>query len=107
MKDPRRRWGNKRHELVDILIIILLAIICGSETWEEIWDYGVTKKEWLQTFLSLPNGIPCQAIFRRVVGKIKPRSLEKIYRKWVTPYVGSCLHKQICLDGKTVCGVKR
>jgi predicted transposase YbfD/YdcC len=86
---------------------MLLAIICGCEAWEEIRDYGVTKREWLQTFLSLPNGIPCQATFRRVMAQLKPKSLEKVYRKWVRTYVGSCLQKQICLDGKTVCGVKK
>jgi len=90
-----------------MLIIALLAIICGCETWEEIRDYGVTKEEWLRTFLTLPHGIPCEATFRRLMERIKPKSLEKVYRKWVTPYVGSCLRKQICVDGKTVCGVHR
>ena len=39
--------------------------------------------------------------------RIKPKSLEAAYRKWVMPYVGSCLRKQICVDGKSVCGVHR
>ena len=107
IKDPRRRWGNKRHELTDILIISLLAIICGCKTWKEIRDYGVIKKEWLRTFLTLPHGIPCEATFRRLMEKLKPERLEKVYREWVRPYVGNCLQKQICVDGKTICGVSR
>jgi len=47
IEDPRRSWGNKRHELTDVLIIALLAMICGCETWEEIRDYGVTKEDSL------------------------------------------------------------
>ena len=87
LKDPRRVWGNKRHELTDILIIALLAIICGSEEWDEIRDYARTKIEWLGTFLSLKNGVPSKSTFRRVFARIDPVALETMYRKWVYPYV--------------------
>jgi hypothetical protein len=66
LKDPRREWGNKRHELTDILVVALLAIICGCEEWEEIRDYTRTKMDWLRTFLSLKHGIPSKSTFRRV-----------------------------------------
>lgn len=107
IEDPRRRWGNKRHELTDILIIALLAIVCGCESWEEIRDYGRTKKGWLETFLPLTGGIPSESTFRRVFAMLKPESLEKVYRQWVLPYIGSCLGKQICVDGKASCGVRK
>jgi predicted transposase YbfD/YdcC len=104
VKDPRRRSGNYRHQLVDIFAITLLAVICGCETWEEIQDYGRTKKEWLETFLGLRHGIPGADTFRRLFERIKPEELERMYREWVTPYVGSCMNKQINIDGKTVRG---
>ena len=107
IEDPRRVWGNKRHELTTILIIALLAIISGCESWEEIHDYGKMKRTWLRTFLPLPNGIPSEPTFRRVFARLAPEALEEVYRQWVWPYVGSCLNKQICVDGKTVCGVNR
>lgn len=93
--------------MVDILVITLLAIVCGCETWKDIWLYGVQKKGWLSTFLRLPNGIPSVCTFRRTFLWIKPEALEDVYRKWVRPYVGSCQGKQVCFDGKTVCGVGR
>jgi len=104
IRDPRRRGGNYRHQLVDIFAITLLAVICGCETWEEIQDYGRVKKEWLKTFLPLKNGIPGADTFRRLFERIQPDALEKVYREWVTPYVGSCMHKQISVDGKTIRG---
>lgn len=107
VEDPRRVWGNKRHELTDILVIALLAIISGCEGFDEIHDYAIMKQSWLSSLLGLPRGIPSISTFRRVFARIKPESLEEMYRKWVFPYVGSCLHKQICIDGKTVCGVNR
>lgn len=36
-----------------------------------------------------------------------PESLEMVYRQWALPYIGSCLGKQICIDGKTNCGVRK
>ena len=108
VKDPRRsEYGNLLHNMVDMLIIVLLALICGCETWDEIHDYGEDKQEWLQTFLGLPNGIPSVSTLRRMLCAIKPKALESVYRQWVRPYVGSCIHKHISFDGKTVRGVKR
>lgn len=107
LRDRRREWGNKRHELVDVLILALVAVICGCEGWDEIRDYGQTKEEWLRTFLTLPNGIPSESTFRRVINMIEPEALEGVYREWVRPYVGSCCGKQGCIDGKSVRGVGR
>ena len=104
VEDPRRNSGNFMHRLIDILVIALLAMICGCETWDEIEDYGNTKLEWLKTYLPLKNAIPSADTFRRLFERIKPMQLEKAYREWVEPYVGSCLNKQISVDGKTMRG---
>jgi len=104
IRDPRRKRGNFRHLLVEVLVITLLAVICGCDTWEDIEDYGQTKKEWLKTFLTLKNGIPGADTYRRLFERIEPKELEKAYREWVTPYVGSCFQKQISIDGKTLRG---
>ena len=34
--DPRRPGGNIQHKMVDLLVIILLGVISGCETWIEI-----------------------------------------------------------------------
>jgi len=107
LDDPRRPWGNKRHELIDVIVIVLLGIICGCETWQDIRDYGTVKRKWLRSFLKLPNGIPSEATFRRLIATIRAESLERIYREWVRPYVGGCYGKQVCIDGKSVRGTNR
>ncbi|MEH1861017.1 MAG: transposase family protein [Nostoc sp.] len=53
VKDPRAertRW----HLLTDIITISILAVIAGAQGWEDIEEYGLNKKEWLETFLKLP-----------------------------------------------------
>ena len=101
--DPRRPGGNIRHKLVDLFVIILLGIICGCETWIDIEDYAEAKIEWLKTFLELPGGIPSNDTYRRLMERIRPEIMEKVYRQWVLPYVGGCIGKHIAVDGKTIC----
>lgn len=39
IRDPR--IGNaKRHKLLDILIIAILAVICGADSWSDVELYS-------------------------------------------------------------------
>ena len=38
LTDPR--CANARHQLLDILVIALCAVLCGAEGWEDIEAYG-------------------------------------------------------------------
>lgn len=105
--DPRRPGGNIRHKLVDLLVIILLGVISGFETWLEIEDYAHAKEEWLRTFLELPGGIPSNDTYRRLMTRMRPEKLEEAYRQWVLPYVGGCIGKHIAIDGKTICAASK
>ena len=67
IEDPRKDRG-KRHKLLDIICIAILAVICDANDYEEIEAYGLSKEEWLSSFLELPFGIPSDATFRRVFG---------------------------------------
>ena len=55
MKDPRVE-RTKKHLLTDILAIAILAIIAGTLLWEDIDNYGISKKQWLEEFLALLIG---------------------------------------------------
>lgn len=101
--DPRRPGGNIQHKLVDLLVIILLGVICGCETWIEIEDYAHAKYEWLKTILELPGGVPSNDTYRRLMTRMLPQKLEEAYRQWVLPYIGGCIGKHIAIDGKTIC----
>ncbi|MEI7677735.1 MAG: transposase family protein, partial [Bacteroidales bacterium] len=56
IKDPRVD-RTKRHKLIDILFIAICSIICGGEGWEHMQTFGAARKDWLNLFLELPNGI--------------------------------------------------
>ena len=56
LTDPRE--DNKRHNLIDIIVITICAVICSADKWEDIEAYGIAKEGWLKRFLELPHGIP-------------------------------------------------
>ena len=65
LEDPRET-SRCDHQLIDILVIAVCAVIACAESWEDIALYGRSKQAWLETFLALPNGIPSHDTFRRV-----------------------------------------
>lgn len=102
--DPRRQWGNKRHQLVDILVIGFCTIVCGGEDFTDMETLGNEKEEWLRTFLALPNGIPDSDTFRRVYEKVDPQELSEVLRDWLDLYRET--RSVVSIDGKTMRGSK-
>ncbi|WP_448265261.1 ISAs1 family transposase [Nostoc sp. DSM 114159] len=103
IKDPRVD-RTKKHQLTDILVIAILAIIAGAQGWEDIENYGISKQQWLEEFLALPNGIPSDDTFRRVFEFIDPEVLNQCFLQWVETLVGSMGGEIIPIDGKTIRG---
>jgi predicted transposase YbfD/YdcC len=101
-----RMEGKKHHNLVDILVISICAIICGAEHWTEIEAFGECKEQWVRSFLSLPNGIPSHDTIGRVFSIIDPKQLQQCYADWIQGFMKGVDVHHICLDGKTVRGSK-
>ena len=103
IKDPRVE-RTKKHQLTDILVIAILAIIAGAQGWEDIENYGISKQKWLEEFLALPNGIPSDDTFRRVFEFIDPEALNRCFLKWVETLVTKMAGEIVPIDGKTIRG---
>ena len=93
---------TRRHELLDIVVIAICAVICGAEGWVEVADYGVTKYEWLKTFLDLPEGIPSHDTFRRVFCLLDPHEFQSCFQSWIDALSAGLGLKRIAIDGKTL-----
>ena len=98
--DPRVE-RTKLHKLEDILAIAICAIICGAEGWYEMAFFGQCKQQWLKTFLELPNGIPTDDTFRRVISALQPDEFEACFQRW-TKAVSNHRSDIIAIDGKTI-----
>jgi predicted transposase YbfD/YdcC len=95
---------TKRHLLMDILIITICAVISGADDWPEIALYGRKKKDWLKTFLELPNGIPSHYTFRRVFLYLDPEKLQQCFLEWVVALSEASGGQIIAIDGKCLRG---
>lgn len=101
-RDHDPRADNARHYLTDILVIALLAVMCGLDDYPGIVEYGRDAEPWLRTFLRLPHGIPSVSTFRRVFAALKPAALLGVMRRWGTELGGVLAGKQVAVDGKTL-----
>src|SRR3954451_11150226 len=91
LADPRCA-GKVEHRLTDILVIAVCAGIACAESWDDIALSGRNKPGWLQSFLTLANGVPSHATFRRVFMLIDPDAFEMLWGgRWrdVTIVAGS------------------
>jgi len=98
--DPRA--DNARHFLTDILVIAILAVMCGCDDFPGIVEYALDEQDWLKTFLSLPHGIPSLSTFKRVFAALQPSVLQGVMRRWSGELAGTLAGKQINLDGKVL-----
>jgi predicted transposase YbfD/YdcC len=101
LNDPRID-RTRRHNLMDILVIALCAVICGAEGWVDIANYGTAKHDWLKTFLELPNGIPSHDTFRRVFCLLDPHTFLDCFQRWIDALSAGLGLKRIAIDGKTL-----
>lgn len=102
MPDPRG-WRGRRHQLSDIIVISILATICGAKGWSDMEAFAQQKESWLRTFLELPNGIPSEDTFAAVFRALRPEVFEDHFRAWIKEAAGE-IGGVISLDGKTVRG---
>lgn len=103
MKDPRIN-RKKLHQLEDIVFITIAAVLSGAESWNDIELYGNQKKDWLSSFLALPNGIPSHDTFNRFFGALDPMEFEKCFSEWVQSLAKIYPGDVVAIDGKTIRG---
>ena len=99
LEDPRVE-RTRRHELLDIVAVAICAVLCGADTWVDIAAFGHAKRDWLASFLALPNGIPSHDTFGRVFAALDPAQVEAGFRSWVATVAELTSGEVVAVDGK-------
>jgi predicted transposase YbfD/YdcC len=105
LEDPRE--DNARHDLLEILVIALCAMLCGGEDCSDMALFGRAKEPFLRRFLRLPHGIPSHDTFSRVLRVLDPEAFEKTFRAFTTAFAkanGIKLSGVVAVDGKALRG---
>jgi predicted transposase YbfD/YdcC len=102
IEDPRVE-RTRRHELLDIIVVAICAVICGADDWVDVEAWGNAKLDWLrQQGRPLPNGIPSHDTFGDVFGRLKPEQFETSFLRWVQAVMGASSGQVVAIDGKTL-----
>jgi predicted transposase YbfD/YdcC len=102
--DPRRANRNKLHNLHDILMIVLCAVLSGVEDWVGMEVFAQEKADWLRQFIGLENGIPSHDTLSDVMGRIDYTAFSVAFMNWVQGALPSLADEHIAVDGKTLRG---
>ena len=101
LEDPRIE-RTKKHLLLDILVIAVCTLLTGGEGFQDMELFGQSKRAWLQTFLTLPHGIPSHDTFGRVFARLNPQRFQECFLSWTQAVAQLTQGTLISLDGKTV-----
>ncbi|MGB4912524.1 MAG: ISAs1 family transposase, partial [Candidatus Dechloromonas phosphoritropha] len=106
LPDPRVE-GRTDHDLLDIVVLALCAVMSGAEGWDDMEDWGREREAWLRKYLRLRNGIPGHDTIRRVFEAISPLALEACFEAWMGEICPAVKGRVIAIDGKALRGSAR
>lgn len=100
LPDPRSKSGL-RHSLEDVLLISVLAVICGADDWIGVEQYGKMQEGFLKQFIKSHHGMPSDDTYRRVFMALDPGAFEELFLVWTKRLAGKMGLDFISIDGKT------
>jgi len=92
---------HKKHELIEVIVLSITAIISGAEGWKDIVDFGECKLEWLRQYVPLKNGIPVDDTVARIISGISDKGFQDCFQSWIKSVVEATDGEIISIDGKT------
>ena len=77
LSDPRHT-RNRKHLLIDIVVIAVCGLVCGCDGPTAIHRWATHRLDWLKQFLTLPNGVPSRDCIRRLLLMLRARGLSEV-----------------------------
>ena len=106
LSDPRHT-RNRKHLLVDVVVIAVCGMLCGSDGPTAIHRWADNRRDWLEQFLSLPNGIPSTRLPSSADVVLKPEAFQGCFQDWLAHAIQTDNRgpkRLIAIDGKTCRG---
>ena len=99
LTDPRQLI-KVIYPLDEILLLSLLAVVAGAETFTGIALFGKKKLDLLRRFRPFANGTPDHDRLGEVFAALDPEQFQKCFVSWVASLTG-VPEDVIAIDGKT------
>ena len=107
LEDPRSEI-NRRHPLVSVVVIALMAVLAGASGPTGIAKWARIKEDLLKKLLHLPNGVPRKDVFRRVLMALQPGAFQACFVNWLQSLRNAAAattgieQPVLAIDGKTL-----
>ena len=101
VEDPRA--ANTRHDLLELMVVALAAVLCGAEDCTDMAIFARSKLLFLQQVVKLEHGPPSHDTFSRVFRLIEPEPFEAAFAKFTAAFAGA-LSGVVAIDGKALRG---
>jgi len=88
------------HKLVNILILLMCAVLCGMDSVKSIAEYGRNKGEFFQKHFGFSR-TPLEATLSRVLAVIDVRRVGEIILEIMQEFIGMNF-ETIAVDGKAI-----
>jgi predicted transposase YbfD/YdcC len=98
IEDPRAS-NARRHDLHEVLLIALCAVLCGGESCVDMADFARERFEFLREFMRLENGPPSHDTFSRVFRLLDPEAFRACFQTFMARFAEAC-QGVIAIDGK-------
>ena len=95
-----RQPGKVEYPLPEVLLLILLAVLAGAETFTYIARFGEKKLELLRRFRPFKNGTPAHDHLGDIFATLDPKAFHRCFVAWVAARTNTPV-ELISLDGKT------
>jgi hypothetical protein len=82
--DDPRQAAKVEHDLVELLVVAVNAVLVGADTFVEIELWAREMLDWLRGCLRLIHGVPSHDTFGRMFGFIDADQFEAAFRRWVS-----------------------
>jgi len=99
LPDPRQA-GKVTYPLDEILLLCLLAVLAGAETFTDIARFGAKKLDLLRRFLPFANGTPAHDHLGDIFAVLDAEAFQRCFVGWVAARTGVAA-EVIAIDGKT------
>ncbi|MCY4654551.1 MAG: ISAs1 family transposase [Dehalococcoidia bacterium] len=99
LEDPRVE-RNRKHELMDVIVLCVCAVVSGAEGWSDIEEFGRAKLDWLRRYVPLANGVPVDDTIARIISALSVSGFQDCFTSWMEDVVEFSGGEIIAVDGK-------
>jgi len=100
LPDPRQA-GKVLYPLEEILLLCLLAVLAGAETFVDIARFGQKKLDLLRRFRPFRDGTPSHDHLGDIFATLDAEKFQRCFVAWVAALTGASADV-IAIDGKTL-----